>query len=205
MEKIMIVNASPRAPRSNSKIYAELFAERSVEPAEYFNLTKNNHKELCDKVGEYAKLLFVFPLYADGIPVTLLNFLKSLEENTPEKKPVVSVMINCGFLEYAQNDVAVEQLRLFCDKNAYPLGAVLKVGSGEAILYTPFKIFVKSKIKKFAKAVNKNKIVEYNVTMPITKKMFLKASTVFWLNKGKQNGITQEEMQTMSIEDDKSV
>ena len=53
-------------------------------------------------------MLLVFPLYADGIPATLLNFLKSLENNLPDKKPVISVIINCGFLEYTQNDLAVK-------------------------------------------------------------------------------------------------
>ena len=51
-------------------------------------------------MNDFSDMLLVFPLYADGIPATLLNFLKSLENNLPDKKPVISVIINCGFLEY---------------------------------------------------------------------------------------------------------
>lgn len=40
MEKIMIINASPRAPKSNSQKYAALFEQYSRVPTQYFNLTK---------------------------------------------------------------------------------------------------------------------------------------------------------------------
>lgn len=85
-------------------------------PTEYFNITKNNHAELCDKMGEFSHVLLVFPLYADAIPVTLLNFFKTLETNPPKRKPIVSVIINCGFLETKQNDVAVKMCNYFVNK-----------------------------------------------------------------------------------------
>ena len=43
MGKIMIINGSPRAPKSNSKQYADLFAKSCTIPTQYFNITKNNH------------------------------------------------------------------------------------------------------------------------------------------------------------------
>lgn len=54
----------------------------------------------------------------------------------------MSVLINCGFLECRQNDVAVEMVRLFCRQNGYRFGSVLKIGSGEAIWDTPFRLLV---------------------------------------------------------------
>ena len=120
MEKIMIINASPRAPKSNSQKYAALFEQYSRVPTQYFNLTKKNHADLCSVMKDFSDLLFVFPLYADGIPSTLLGFLKSLQEYPLQHKPVVSVLINCGFIEPEQNDVAVEMVRLFCEENGYP-------------------------------------------------------------------------------------
>ena len=144
--------------------------------------------------------MLVFPLYADGIPVTLLNFLKRLEQNPPQSKPVISVMVNCGFLEPHQNNIAVKMVRIFCRKNGYPFGSVLKIGSGEAILNSPFKIFVSSKIKKFTRSIVSRAYEEFKVTMPISKKMFLNASTGYWINYAKKNGVTREEMDTMQIE-----
>ena len=47
MEKIMIINGSPRAFKSNSKKYAELFIKNSKIKSEYFVINKKNHLELC--------------------------------------------------------------------------------------------------------------------------------------------------------------
>ena len=119
MGSILILNGSPRPPRSNSKRYAKLFMDCCQ--ADYCDITKANHQALCAKMERYSDLVFVFPLYADGLPVTLLNFLKALETHPPQHKPTVSVLINCGFLEYTQNDVAVNMMALFCKQNGYRL------------------------------------------------------------------------------------
>lgn len=200
MGKIIILNGSPRAPKSNSKIYSEIFMKKTGEQTEYFNISKKNHIELCQKLEGCSHILFVFPLYADGVPVTLLNFLKALENNPPKNKPAVSIMINCGFMEPQQNNVAVRIMEMFCKRNGYKLGSVLKIASGEAILATPFKIMVSSKIKKLADSISKENYTQLQVTMPISKKMFLRASTKYWENYGKRNGVTREEMDTMKIE-----
>lgn len=200
MGNILILNGSPRAPRSNSKRYAQILSEKCPWPTEYFNISKANHQELCKKLDHFSDVLFVFPLYADGIPVTLLNFLKSLEQDPPGKKPVVSVLINCGFLEYRQNDVAIRMMKLFCKQNGYRFGSVLKIGGGESILDTPFKMLVSRKIKKLAASIVTGRYRTLHTTMPLTPKMFVKASTVYWINYGKKNGITKEQMETMQIE-----
>ncbi|MGU8298487.1 hypothetical protein ACV3L4_02030 [Clostridium perfringens] len=200
MGKVIIINGSPRAPRSNSKEYGEIFRSYYKGKADTFNITKNNHKEICSKIGEYTDILLVFPLYADGLPVTVLNFLKVLEENPPKNKPKVSVIINCGFIEPEQNNVCIDMVKLFCKQNTYEFNSVLSIGGGEAILGTPFKIFVKWKIKKLAKSIYNNTVENLSVTMPISKNMYLKASTNYWINYGKRNGITKSQMETMKIE-----
>ena len=148
----------------------------------------------------YSDVLLVFPLYTDSIPVTLLNFLKAVEENLPQCRPTVSVLLNCGFMEPEQNDVAVQIVQLFCRKNGFSFGSVLKIGSGEAILSTPFRILVRAKIKQLAASIVSRRHRTLKVTMPISKKMFLKASTTYWENYGKKNGITKEQMASMQIE-----
>lgn len=200
MGKIIILNASPRAPKSNSKQYAEIFSKSCRQAVCYSNISKTNHHELCSQIDGYSDLLFVFPLYADGIPVTLLNFLKTLELNPPKNKPVISVIINCGFLEYEQNNTAIEMMKLFCSQNGYRFGSALKIGSGEAILKTPFKLFATLKIKKLAASIANQKYRILHTSMPISQKTFLKASTQYWIAYGKKNGVSKEEMETMQIE-----
>lgn len=200
MEKILILNGSPRAPKSNSKQYAALFSQVCPVETSYFPITKTNHLDLCRAMDGVSDVLFVFPLYADGIPVTLLNFLKTLEEHAPSHKPTISVLVNCGFLEPEQNNVAIQIMKLFCEENRYSFGSVLKVGSGEAILSTPFRILVKSKLKRLASSIVHQTPCSLQVTMPLPKRIFLRASTHYWENYGKRNGITPEQMATMEIE-----
>lgn len=200
MAEILILNGSPRAPRSNSKRYAGMFAHSYPGESEYREITRSNHAMLCEKMAAFSDVLLVFPLYADGLPVTLLNFLKSLEANPPARKPVISVLINCGFFEYRQNDIAVRMVELFCRQNGYQFGSVLEVGSGEAILDTPFCVLVRRRVKQLAQAIVQGQHRMLDVTMPLTRGMFVRASTRYWLSYGKKNGIGRGEMARMEIE-----
>lgn len=200
MAGILILNGSPRAPRSNSKRYAALFMNRCKVQCEYQNITKSNHAALCEKMNDVSDVLLVFPLYADGLPVTLLDFLKTLETCPPERKPVISVLINCGFFEHHQNDIAVRMVELFCRQNGYRFGSVLKIASGEAILDTPFCGLVKRKLEQLAAAIVQGKARVLHVSMPLTRGMFVRASTRYWVSYGKKNGVSREQMAVMEIE-----
>lgn len=200
MVNVMVINGSPRAPRSNSRRYAALFADACPAGNAYYTVRRDNHALLCHAMEEFTDVLLVFPLYADGIPSTLLEFLKSLETSATQHKPRLSVLINCGFIEPEQNDVAVEMVRLFCRQNGWPFGSVLKIGGGEAILSTPFRLLVRGKIKKLATSIAKQQFGVWQVTMPISKPMFLRASTRYWLHLGQANGLTREQMASMEIE-----
>lgn len=200
MGKIMVLNGSPRAPKSNSKGYIQLFQKHFKGSVDSFNITKTNHKELCEKMSQYSDVLFVFPLYADGLPVTLLNFLKSLEDNLPANKPTISIIVNCGFIEWQQNNVAIKIMKLFAKENGFKVGSTLSIGGGEAILNTPFKLIVDLKMKKLAKAIFSCEHKNLAVTMPLSKKMYIAASTKYWIRYGERNGITEEQMRTNEIE-----
>ena len=80
------------------------------------------------------------------------------------------MLINCGFLEYRQNDVAIRMMQLFCEQNGYRFGSVLKIGSGEAILTTPFKILVIRKIKKLAASIRRADYCTLQTTMLLSPK-----------------------------------
>lgn len=198
--KIVLLNGSPRAPKSNSKRYASIFREHCPVAADYFEITRRNHAMLCSKTDEYTDVVLVFPLYADSLPVSLLDFLKSLEAARSERRPTVSVMINCGFLEYEQNMVAVDMVRLFCRRNGYPFGSVLMIGGGEAILDTPFRLLVGRRIAAFARAVAEGRAQSMHVTMPITKRMFVWASDIYWRMYGRRHGVSKRQMESMRIE-----
>ena len=198
--KIVLLNGSQRAPKSNSRRYAAIFREHCPVAADYFEITRRNHAMLCSKMDEYTDVVLVFPLYADSLPVSLLDFLKSLEAARSERRPTVSVMINCGFLEYEQNMVAMDMVRLFCRRNGYPFGSVLMIGGGEAILDTPFRLLAGRRIAAFARAVAEGRAQSMHVTMPITKRMFVWASDIYWRMYGRRHGVSKRQMESMRIE-----
>ena len=111
------------------------------------------------------------------------------------------MLINCGFLEPHQNDIAVQMVKLFAGKNDYPFGSVLKIGSGEAILSTPFRGLVGRGLKKLSRAIAGGRCQVIEVTMPLPKRVFIRASGRYWESYGKRNGVTKAQMETLAIED----
>ena len=200
MEKIMIVNGSPRYNVSNSKKLSELFKKFNTKfQINEFVCNKDNGK-ICENIENVNHILFIFPLYTDGVPAILLNLFKDIKNFNNKNKPKVHVIINCGFFEPFQNDTAVQIVKIFSEQCGFEFGSVLRIGSGEAILSTPFKYMVYMKLKAFLKSILNNKNLNLKVTMPITKSMFLKASTTYWINKGKKFNNTYEDMNIMDIE-----
>ena len=125
MGRLMIVNGSPRAPRSNSKQYAQIFRKFFGGEVCEYEVTKRQHAQACAQAAGCTDMLLVFPLYADGLPVTLMHFLKQLAQQEFQAPPTVHMLINCGFLEPRQNDVACDMVRLFCAQHGFPFGSVL--------------------------------------------------------------------------------
>lgn len=201
MANIMILNGSPRASRSNSKEYAQLFRKETSGKTDYFEIIREKPERLCQEMERFSDVLLVFPLYADSIPVTLLQFLKVLERFPIVQRPTVSVVVNCGFLEPWQNDTAVSMIRLYCRQTGFPFGSVLKIGAGEAILSTPFRFLVSRSLRKLAQSMEEGKHRSLQVTMPLPKRLFLRASTAYWKELGKRNGLSAEQMRTLRIED----
>lgn len=198
MESLLIVNGSPRAPRSNSKRYIELFTQYFTNT--YSQLQALNFQESTINLDGYSDILLVFPLYIDGIPTTLMSFLKLMSQTASTHRPTIHVLVNCGFLEPKQNEVSVEMLQFYAKQFGFPFGSVLMIGSGEAILDTPFSFMVKRCLRKLASSIQNHNPLHQSVTMPLPKSLFLSASTKYWLSMGAKHGQTRETMSTMSIE-----
>ena len=50
MVKTIIINGSPRAPKSNSKLYAEIFQKYYSGETISFMVNKKNHSEICNHI-----------------------------------------------------------------------------------------------------------------------------------------------------------
>ena len=201
MGRLLIINGSPRAAKSNSRKFAEIVENSWPGETDSYWAVSGKHESVCQKLEKYEHIMFIFPLYADTIPAVLIGFLKCFEKAALSENVKIHVIINCGFLEPRQNDTALRTIRYFCEKNHMDFGTALKIGGGEAIMGTPFSFLVKRKIKKTVKMAVMGKSRILSVSMPISKGMFLKASRKYWINYGKRFHVTEEQMRTMKIED----
>jgi hypothetical protein len=65
---------------------------------------------------------------------------------------------------------------------------------------TPFRYVAVRAVKKLAKSVGNGKYCNIQATMPLNKRLFIWASTRYWIQYGKRFGTTKEQMQSMKIE-----
>ena len=199
MGKLMIVNGSPRAPKSNSKQYIQAFLSAWSGEYEQYSVTQRQHAACLERLEGCSDLLLVFPLYTDGLPSGLMEFLKAMLEQ-PAARLTVHVVINCGFREPHQNDVAIDMIRLFCKRGGHRLGGVLRMGCGEAFPSTPFMGMARRKLRKLARSIQNGRPAQLSITMPLTRGMFLRAANRYWLSRGAQFGNSQAQMASMDIE-----
>lgn len=200
MANYLILNGSPRAPRSNSRQYAQLLCSGLDGDCIEYALLSKDWPAILQAMENCTDLILVFPLYVDCLPSRMLEFLIWLQEHPPVNRPTVHILINCGFVEPEQNGTALDILRLFCKQTGFPFGSSLSIGGGEAFLKTPFAFLAKAKIRKFAQCINRQKAVKLSVTMPLNKSMFIRAANSYWLKYGEQNGLNQQQMSSMEIE-----
>lgn len=200
MEKMLIINGSPRAPKSNSKEYIKIFMKYRKYDIDIYNIVTEKNRDIPDNIDSYNRYMLVMPLYADSVPAIVTGFLKKLEKKKISEGKRVDVLINCGFMEPEQNLVAIDVIKMFCIRKNLEYGMTLSIASGEAILNTPFAFMARRRIKKFAKSLKRNEKGYMSVSMPISKNMFLKASTKYWTKYGEKYGISIEEMKTNNIE-----
>ena len=183
MGKLLIVNGSPRAPRSNSRRYIEQFLPCWGETADQYTALRGGplSPEDC------TDLLLVFPLYADGIPAVLMRTLKELAVWRGTARPRIHVLVNCGFLEPEQTRPAVEMVRFFCKRYGFPWGMALQIGSGEAILNTPFSFLVRRGLRRLAAGMRAGRSEVLSVRMPLNRRMFVLRPVLDRLRREKQH------------------
>ena len=183
--ELVIINGSPRPARSNSKKYIEAFIKAYKTSCSIYTAKTDEPAVIWEAVKKSTDILFVFPLYVDSIAAHGQH---------------VHILINCGFFEPHQNDIALCVMDTFCRQEGFNVGCRLCIGSGEAIMSTPFAFIARHGIKKLVKHIKQRKNTTQYLTMPISQNLFIKASTKYWLKLGKQNGLTQEQMAEMQIE-----
>ena len=136
--KISIINGSPKVGKSNSEILGNYILSllKDNEIKKYYSISFRLNNENKNEIYNSDVLIFLFPLYVDGIPSNLLKlFVEFEKEKVVNPATRVYCIVNNGFYEGKQNRLAILQMKNWCEKVKADWGQGIGVGAGELLPY----------------------------------------------------------------------
>jgi hypothetical protein len=139
IESALILCGSPKREQGASREMGAYLARR-LETAGVRALVRScsPRETLMFDVRAADLLVLSFPLYADGIPARLKETLMQIAAGNPGPK-YCAAMVQCGFLESAQNDTAIEMCRLFARDAGFTWLGGLGRGAGGMLAAKPLE------------------------------------------------------------------
>lgn len=138
--KTTLFNASPKRGKSASgflleKLKARLKTDSRLEWNEGAFYAKASFDSAAGCLRESERWVFAFPLYVDGLPGHFLDFLVRLPNTALDlpQHPRVYAIVNSGFYEGKQNELALEILSNCCARNGWIWSGGIGVGGGPSL------------------------------------------------------------------------
>lgn len=203
--KIIIINGSPKTVKSNSEILGNylfpLLKENNIK--KYYSIYFQLNDKTKNEIYNSDVLIFIFPLYVDGIPSNLLKLLVKFEkENVVRPKTKIYCIVNNGFYEGKQNFLALLHMKNWCKKVKAKWGQGIGIGSGELLPYLkkfklgqgPLKNLEKI-LNRFSRNIltlNSDKNIYINPNWP--KSLYFIQGSISWILKARKNNIKIREL-----------
>ena len=203
--KISIINGSPKAIKSNSEILgnylSSLLKENKIK--KYYSISFRLNDENKNEIYNSDVLIFLFPLYVDGIPSNLLKlFVEFEKEKVVNPATRVYCIVNNGFYEGKQNRLAILQIKNWCEKVNARWGQGIGVGAGELLPYLKKYKLGRGPLKNLGKVLNKfsaniltlksDKDIYVNPNW--LKSLYFFQGTISWILKGRKNNLRVREL-----------
>ena len=203
--KIIIINGSPKTIKSNSEILGNylfpLLKENNIK--KYYSIYFQLNDKTKNEIYNSDVLIFIFPLYVDGIPSNLLKLLVKFEkENVVRPKTKIYCIVNNGFYEGKQNFLALLHMKNWCKKVKAKWGQGIGIGSGELLPYLkkfklgqgPLKNLEKilSRFSRNILTLNSDKNIYINPNWP--KSLYFIQGSFSWILKARKNNIKIREL-----------
>ena len=198
--KIGIINGSPRGKKSNSEILIKylcsLLEEHQIN--KYYLFSSKIHSEIKSEIHNADALIFAFPLYIDSIPSSLLDILlKFEEEKIINSKTKIYCIVNNGFFEGKQNQLAILQMKNWCQKTGAEWGQGVGIGAGEILSYLERVPLGKGPLKNLGKVLNLfsgnikalKSDSEIYINPNWSRLLYWTQGTVSWIIKARKNGL----------------
>lgn len=209
--KISIINGSPKAGNSTSELLIEYLMPfiKDNDIITYKVCKATLSKAQFSQIQSSEVLIFTFPLYIDSINSSLLNFLIELQKRGFENKNInVYCIINNGFYEGRQNQVAADIMKNWCKSTGLIYGQTLGVGAGEMLPFLKDIPLGHGPNKNIGIALQKlsQNIMSLNqgddlFLSPNWSRFLWKiqASLCVWYPRAKKNGLKKKELKTKLI------
>ena len=203
--KISIINGSPKAIKSNSKILGNYLSSllKENEIKEYYSISFRLNDENKNEIYNSDVLIFLFPLYVDGIPSNLLKLLVEFEKEKVIKSGTkIYCIANNGFYEGKQNRLAILQMKNWCEKVKADWGQGIGAGAGELLPYLKKSPLGQGPLKNLGKVLDKFsaniitlKSDEDTYLNPNwLKSLYFFQATISWILKGRKNNLRVREL-----------
>ena len=203
--KISIINGSPKAGRSNSEILENyllsLLKDNGIR--KYYSISVRLDDKIKNEIYNSDVLIFLFPLYVDGIPSNLLKLLVEFEkEKVVNPATKVYCVVNNGFYEAKQNHLAILQIKNWCEKIKARWGQGIGVGAGELLPYLKKCKLGKGPLKNLGIALEKfsDNILNLKSDEDIyinpnwLKSLYFFQGSISWILKGRKNNLRVREL-----------
>ena len=203
--KIGIVNGSPRGKKSNSEILIKYICSllEDHQISKYYLVSSRIDNEIKYKIHNADVLIFAFPLYVDSIPSSLLDILvKFEEEKIIDSKTKIYCIVNNGFFEGKQNQLAILQMKNWCQKTGAEWGQGIGIGAGEILSYVEKVPLGKGPLKNLGKVLNQfsNNIKilksdnEIYINPNWSRMLYWIQGTISWVIKARKNKLKIKEL-----------
>lgn len=143
--KTVLFNCSPKKNLSVSGFIMQCTGLMIHGDRVYTQLrTPADRKRALSEIKDADKVVFVTPLYVDGLPSHVVLFLKDMEaicrENGLHLK--VYAVANSGFIEGKQNEPLMQVLENFCHRSGLKWCGAVGIGGGVMLNVTRIMICV---------------------------------------------------------------
>lgn len=133
--KALILNGSPKKKSSTSKFLGRMMGLLLTgHKVEYASLRlKSEYPQILQQLTDIDVLVLAAPLYVDGIPSHVLEFLQQAEKFCTEKSCnfLVYAISNNGFIEGVHNKSHLKMYECWCRRAGVTWGGGVGIGGGE--------------------------------------------------------------------------
>jgi hypothetical protein len=150
-QKVLLMIGSPKGSASSSASLGNYLIHKLEEnslKSEVIHIHKliKNKKgklKLLSMMDEVDLIVLAFPLYVDSLPAPVIKVMESIAESRKKLEKSIqqafSIIVNCGFPEVEQNDIAIGICEIFAKEVGFQWKGGLALGMGPILRGKPLK------------------------------------------------------------------